>query len=514
MQLPKATAVLRKKELEMKKSSKIFITLIIVILVLLLGAVGTFAYVYFATDLLKSDKELFFKYLAQLTAEEDGFINKNIEKFHEKQEQNSFENSGTLTVNANIPASEIGINENILEKVNDLKVSFSGKSNPLEKQAEQNIKLDYGNDVIFPINYKQDGEMLGLQTNYVGSKYIAIENNNLKELATKMGLDSTGFPDKIEFKQKTEDFEFTAEEIAQLKEKYGAILEGISKEHFSRSETQMGIQYILTLSGEEIKDILINLLETFKQDTILTSKINKLAQETGDYLDTTAQEKIQELIDGLNAIDSPEIKELKITIRQKDKILNQILIEYDTSKIEIVKNEANDSLSYVINIQSTMDLDNTISDKNSSSQINICLSCIYNGLSTLEAVQESYKLDFNMNIEDGTIGYSYMLNNNVQFNDSLKIDYLDEDTALILNDYDSATIQQLMISIVERLVTVNKDMMDELGLEATENPIIYSNLITMSEAMIYNMANDAVNNSMNSLDDTAMQIHNSKFEAY
>ena len=52
----------------MKKTSKILIILIIVIL--LIAAGGVFTYIYLATDLLKSEQQLFFQYIEQLSAED------------------------------------------------------------------------------------------------------------------------------------------------------------------------------------------------------------------------------------------------------------------------------------------------------------------------------------------------------------------------------------------------------------------------------------------------------------
>ena len=98
----------------MKKSNKVLVILIVLI-ILLLGVGGTGAYAYFATDLLKSDKELFFKYLSQLNDEENPFIDSNITKFKEKKQDNAFTNQGSLTVNAQFPSG----NDENLEKISN-----------------------------------------------------------------------------------------------------------------------------------------------------------------------------------------------------------------------------------------------------------------------------------------------------------------------------------------------------------------------------------------------------------
>ena len=66
------------------KKKGILIT-IIVILVLLILAGGAFAYVYFATDLLKTDKELFAKYFVRIGDEEKGMSPTSLTEYENKK---------------------------------------------------------------------------------------------------------------------------------------------------------------------------------------------------------------------------------------------------------------------------------------------------------------------------------------------------------------------------------------------------------------------------------------------
>ena len=79
----------------MKKGNKILIIALIIITVLVLGGV---AVLYFTTDMLKTDEKLFYKYLAQVVSEDNGFIEKDIENLQNKKNQNAYENSGSFTV--------------------------------------------------------------------------------------------------------------------------------------------------------------------------------------------------------------------------------------------------------------------------------------------------------------------------------------------------------------------------------------------------------------------------------
>ena len=72
---------------------------IIIILVLLVLAGGTFAYLYFGTDLLKTDKQLFAKYLMQLGDEEKGLFPKALDDFLVKKETTTYQNNGELSSN-------------------------------------------------------------------------------------------------------------------------------------------------------------------------------------------------------------------------------------------------------------------------------------------------------------------------------------------------------------------------------------------------------------------------------
>lgn len=479
----------------MGKSKKIVITLIVVLLIVLIGIGGAFTYAYLATDLLKSDKELFFKYLSQISAEENGFIDANIAKFQEKKKQNIYENSGDFTFTAEIPEEIEDTEGKVFDKVNELSIKFSGKSNGISRKSEQSIEIDYGNDVIFPVNYRQDGDIFGLQTKYVGSKYIAIENNNLKDLAQKLGMDDLDIQDKIELEEQVQDFKFTPEELEQIKQTYGSVLdEQLTKENFSRVQTTEGVEYTLTLSGEQTKNLVIKLLETLKQDKMLINKINKDMEkkiiESSEYITDASvtvinEESIQSMIDEIQDSDISEWNDLKITVGQKDKFLNKILIEYDSFKILIAKNEENEQLSYQLSIQGEQTEESTIMQEESTGKINMYVNLTYSGLQNLNNVQENNKFGFEFTSDNETIAYEYNFNNTTKFTDMAQIDGLNENTALILNDYDSATVQNLITKIGERLTEVNKMQMEQLGLKESENPLIYSNPLTIGIGMLF-----------------------------
>ena len=91
---------------------------IVIILILILG--GIFAYLYFGTDLLKSNQQLFFQYLGQLVASEDGFIESNLNTYFEKKRTSKYEDSGKFNAEINIS----NLDADMLATVNDFNIEY------------------------------------------------------------------------------------------------------------------------------------------------------------------------------------------------------------------------------------------------------------------------------------------------------------------------------------------------------------------------------------------------------
>ena len=65
-----------------KKNTKILLILIIIIVIIMLAGVGILV---FATDIFKSDKEMFFKYMADIGDSKKGFIDDGLKQYFEKK---------------------------------------------------------------------------------------------------------------------------------------------------------------------------------------------------------------------------------------------------------------------------------------------------------------------------------------------------------------------------------------------------------------------------------------------
>ena len=221
-----------------KKSTKILIILIVVILITIL--LGGFAFAYLATDIFRSEKDLFFKYITQIGDSENGFIDNQLKEYFEKRKNKPYNDEGKFSVN--ITAEN---RQEEFKNINNFNITYSGQVDGANSKAEQNISINYSDEVNFPVTYKQIGNTLGLQTKYIGSKYIAVETDNLENT---IGEDITVPEIGINNDEKAN---LTDEQKTNIKNTYmGVLNNNLGEEKFSKVKESELNGYKLTLTGE------------------------------------------------------------------------------------------------------------------------------------------------------------------------------------------------------------------------------------------------------------------------
>lgn len=476
----------------MKKGNgkKIIITVMFIIVAVILIVVA----LYFTTDLLKSQKQLFFKYAMQLTEEDS---ENNLKQYLEKKEKEPYKNEGNIKCNVSIP--EESIKEQV-EKANNINIDFKGNVYNAQQKREQEITLNYDENINFPITFKQSGEYLGIQTEYIGSKYIAFENNNLQELCQKLGMtDIDNIPNKIDF-EKINAIKFTDEEKEILKQKYKEVLEQqLTDEMFSKSQNAESIIYALELKPEDTKNIIKKLLEELKTDDILLKKMSEIVEQE------MSSENFDKLIEN---IDELEIEEnIKIQVYVSERKCNKISIEVGVARILLEKEQNNNSAQYDIIL--TMSKEEVI-------VTSLHLKMQYIGLQKLDNITEVYTIKME-NTSDGEItSYAYDIENKVSFNADTTIEDINEDNAIILNNQSEKAVSNLMEAIGNRITEVNKRQMEELGVET--NLLIYTNPITINGSHIVidqeKQLLEKYENQISSMENTEKQSYNSMFTKY
>jgi len=472
-----------------KKNGKIIIILIILTIVLMLLA-GV-AYAYFATDIFRSDKELFFKYITQMGDKEQGFISSELIQYFEKKNNTLYENDGSF--NANI-TTENGQEQ--FENVNNFDITFSGQVDTVNSKSKQDISLNYSDEVNFPISYKQIGETIGLQTKYVSSKYIAIETDELNNLGSQSDVSVGSIVNVEDSIGKIKNVEFTEEEKQHIKETYTSFINTqLQDSNFAQVQDGDTKGYKLSLNGEEIKNLIKGLLETLKNDQITLNKINEYIQ-TQEMLSEITQNDIDNFIKDIDNNSDLVNEKLEITVYTENKQTNKIEISTSEAKITIQKIQTGNDLQYGISIDIY----------NNDETLTMYLNAKYTGLQSMQSISENYELGISM---PETIQYKYNFNNNINFIQNNDIGDFTEEDAMILNNYEQEQVANFMQSVFDRITQVNKMHMEQLGLEENENPIQY----LIPNLLIFTSPTDIINQGQE-IDEMEIASYNSKFELY
>lgn len=333
----------------------IAIPVIIVIIIITTGIL-----LYLNTDMFKSNKTLFLKYLGEnsenLKAIQDVFESSEYEK---KLQDNKY--TETTEIKANYTNNLQTTSEDTSNSINKAKIIIKGQKDQPNKYCYKDFKLikeeestisegNQNNDEnsnstnneqgIAEMEYIQNNDNYGVRFSDLFKQYLLVENNNLKELFEKIGYSEQqldNIPNSFEIDKMTlEDIKFTEEELNNIKERYVNIVsKNVTDKNFEKKSKQIisindknisTNAYILNLTNEQLNNLYINLLEDLKQDDIILNKIEKI------------QEKISLI--KINSSESLNLKEKFIeNIDSTIEKINKTNIGSQETKIIVYENE-------------------------------------------------------------------------------------------------------------------------------------------------------------------------------
>ena len=339
------------------KSKKIII--IIIILVILIGGAGvTFAFL--KTDIFKSNKEMFFKYIAQIEDE-------SLKKYFEKIQTTGYEDKGKFWAEI----TKNGEKLEALKNMDNFSITYEGKVDAANNKSEQNINLNYSNEVSVPTIYRQTNQIMGIYNKYLHkSKFISIEEGN-----DLIEGESINIP-PISISRNTEELKNNGNSI--VTGKYISILnENLKDSNFSKENNNDLTSYKLTIKPEDLKNTILQLLNILISDE---SALKYITEDTG-----VAKQYINELIQLIENISIENEDNIIIVVSEKNKTLNSIEIKYQEFNINIIKIKSEDEVEYGITLKS-----------NESEEAQYYLNIKYSGLNMMEKVEETYELGLNI----------------------------------------------------------------------------------------------------------------------
>lgn len=483
-----------------KKNTKILLILIIIIVIIILAGVGILV---FATDIFKSDKEMFFKYMADIGDSKKGFIDDGLKQYFEKKNNTPYNDEGEFSVNISSDNEQ-----KKFENVNNFNISFSGQVDTANSKAAQNISLNYSNDVKFPINYKQIENKIGLQTKYVGSKFVAIETEKLNKFSEDLD-DVESYGEMVDKLQKMGKVELTEVEKSHIKDTYITVInQQLEKDKFSKVKESDMSGYKLSLTGTDLQNVLVKLLETLKNDQTTVDKLNEYLKIQKNSAKITASQ-IDDAIKSIKDDTDFSDKNFEIAVYQKNRDVCKLVIETTEGTIAIEKKIEGNQQNIVVSYEMKEDKKSKIS-----------FSANFENLESLQNIKENYELIMSLpevaesstttDVDSEVVVYKYNFSNDVNFTDSATVEDFSSDNSLMLTDYDSDQVSSFLNAVVERISEVNEQQMGQLGLEASENPIV--NIIPSIGLYLGNM--NVLNQVNSNMSEAEINNFNQKFEAY
>ena len=266
----------------------------------------------------------------------------------------------------------------------------------------------------------KDQDLYGIQFKDIVNQYIVVENNNLKELALKLGIENTDMiPDRIESTKVSEYLNY--EELKTIYSKYLNIaIDEIPEEKYSKIEkedislgdnTVEADGYQIKLKVKDIQSIYTKILEKAKDDEQVFNLINKFNNEDITFEDYQAS--IQENLDSMPEISNEENTDfISISVYKQGKNTIKLcinLVEDEVDNIELSIEKTSNGMILKFNDNDEIIFDIT---KTSNSQEQEKFECV---ISVKSNDEETEKLNINLSRAGA------LTSNNVIFDISIPI---------------------------------------------------------------------------------------------
>ena len=312
------------------RGKKIGIIIIIIILILAIVA-GVTTYLFLKTDVFKSNKQLFYKYTTQAIEQVEKMTDsKTIEKYKEEMKSESYETNTSIDFKYS-EGGEVSSGYN--------KLNINMKTQKEDEYNYKNAQILFGDKSIVQVEGIQDQSLYGIRFTNIFNQFVTLQDGKNIE-----GLDLTDENLKL-IKNIIEDNEefyngilFSKQDYQDLKEKYLQIIVDIlntgtfSKQNNTvitiNSQTVKVKEYSCKITGLQVQNLIIKLLDSLRNDDIIVNKIQNLLNDSKKYEDCISET--------LRKVEDTEFSEMKIVIyEQKGKtIRTDINIGKDTITIE------------------------------------------------------------------------------------------------------------------------------------------------------------------------------------
>lgn len=264
-----------------KKRRMVIGLTILFLLIIILAILLT---LYFTTDMFKSNKTLFEKYLLQGMAQ----ISNLDDETHMNELNQLLENNKEQNVlKGNITYEENGQKDNVINNIN---LEITGQTDKKENYNYQDISLtDENEQTLYKAEYINDNNIYGLRLEGI-KQFVStdLEKSTDENNKAKIWEDLKNI--------NIEDYlGFSEEEKQILQTRYFNIINNATNENSFTKQKNVTLiineqnytanAYIFSLTKEELNNIYIEILNQIKTDDIILKKLENLDNKINEYND-------------------------------------------------------------------------------------------------------------------------------------------------------------------------------------------------------------------------------------
>lgn len=461
----------------MKSNKKVLIVVSIILISIISCLV--LAYLYIATDMFKSDKELFAKYFNQNEETFQKITDWNvIELFKELKNENKYESNTDIKISY----SEGG---EISNPLNNLTAELDIQNDNEEQYTYVDGKILYEGETYLETELIKQEDVYGVRFKDIIEQFITLENDeNINEIMSDIGVDFEKIKELADmFDEQTNN----NQEILALKDKYlNIVFSEIANGEFSKQKDTVITYnknivktnaYTVFLTNSKVENLLLTILENAKNETEILEKIN----DQEDY-----KNKIDEITEKIKEeIETPTIK---ITVYENKQKTLRTVIEIGDHNISIENAQQNNEITSKINYSNSSfetlnQLEITISKINNENEEKIEITTkILEGEDSfsitlsnlLQLTQENIKINTKLDYTYGITMVEIEMINNISIDqDFQKKQTLNEQNTRLINSLKSEKRKLIIEQLKELIIQKNNERIEllkiKMGLNDNEN---------------------------------------------
>lgn len=507
-----------------KKRRMVIGLTILFLLIIILAILLT---LYFTTDMFKSNKTLFEKYLLQGMAQ----ISNLDDETHMNELNQLLENNKEQNVlKGNITYEENGQKDNVINNIN---LEITGQTDKKENYNYQDISLtDENEQTLYKAEYINDNNIYGLRLEGI-KQFVStdLEKSTDENNKAKIWEDLKNI--------NIEDYlGFSEEEKQTLQTRYFNIINNATNENSFTKQKNVTLiineqnytanAYIFSLTKEELNNIYIEILNQIKTDDIILKKLENLDNKINEYNDIMQngkRAKIKEEIVNKITEKTEEIKNSNIGSDQRRIIVYEsqgkpisLGIENGESKIYINTIDEENKKFFEIEETKETEKENSsdfIIEKNIQEN-NEQIIVTYNKVVDDEKIENT--LDYTRKLENDTVNVDFKLNRKIkEFNIEVNLNNvikivnnldkieLDETNNVLLEDLDEDNKNNILNILNENKNSQQNRINEKITQETFDNILIN---LELKQAGAEEIGNDGT------ISETERNRFNSNFEFY